>query len=348
MICNKAKYYLSNNVFVLPKYVLYDDVVQSHNNTIKVSSFNSLESIVKVDTVLDTLYLRPNESILCKESIYPTVDKVLSDYLYTDDEVFYSYRQPTYGNNEHTFNDNLYLKNKDYSVNADELLYKYNLPKSFLIKALTTGCPDEENKHSVDNNNKLKLILKQLGYSEEEELRDLIIRTNSSTVPKIKISYDFLILSYYCITSSYQLRSGTKVTINRIDDIHKQRLINLFTSLSLPIVVSTNSITVDSNLMFNLFSSEFNNYSFLLSLSKTFSYYLFKLLKNTEVFSCNHQLSLKYLQEYLYTYKSLYTINDIDNTLSIIEDYRLNSNGFLIKVLSVQPVLNCTDFIEIM
>lgn len=346
MIVKKDQYVFSNDILTKVSHVLYDDSVISFNNTFILSDFNGVNKGIQINTKYNSLYLRPTESLFIKDLLKSDISLTLAEDVYECDYVLYKKRVHKYlGNNEHKFNDYLTLKNIDYSVADSELLYDYNLPKNYLIKALSTGCPDKEYKNAKEYNTKLQMIINSLGLETEEDLRKYIIDNNTSTVPKIKINYALLDLFLYCIRGSYLLRSGTKVSLKALEDIPLIRILSLLDSLNIKYQGTEDYVVIDSNLIFNLFNTEFNQCSFILNLTKAYVIYLDNKLKSLDCISMRYIESLLYLQEFLYRSQHLYALQD--NYLIKTIPYDSNDDYFLVEVTSVRPIENCSEFKEI-
>lgn len=350
MIVNKQQSVFSNNSLVKQQHVLYDDEVISFDGSFIVSDFNGVKELLEIETDFNSIYLKPNKSLLIKDLLEQDITSSLAKDVCQYDKILYKKRLHTYlklnsNNNVHNFNDYLYIKNIDYSIADSQLIYEYNLPKSYLLKALSTGCPDKEFKNAKQYNIKLQEIINSLGLQSEQELRDIIINNNTTTVSKIKINYGLLDLFLYCVLGSYTLRSGTKISLKNIDEIPLDRIKSLLDSLNIMYDGSGSFLVIDSNLIYSLFENEFLSCSFILTLSKAFVSYLTNKLISLSCIKMNNIDSLLYLQEFLYRSNILYSIND--QYLVKLNNYIEMQDHFLLEVVSVRPVLNCTEYKEI-
>lgn len=346
MLVKKDQYVFSNDILTKVSHILYDDKVISFNGIFTLSDFKGVREGLEIRTTYNTLYFRRSESLFIKDLLTSTISLALSEDIYDYDYILYKKRFHNYlGNNEHNFNQYLTLKNIDYSVADSELLYEYNLPKNYLIKALSTGCPDKEYINAKEYNTKLQMIINSLGLESEEDLRKYIINKNSSIVPKIKINYALLDLFLYCINGSYLLRSGTKVSLKALKDIPLTRVLSLLDSLNIKYQGTEDYVVIDSNLIFSLFNTEFNHCSFILNLTKAYVLYLNNKIKTLDCIYMKHNESILYLQEFLYRSQFLYTIQD--NYLIKVNDFISKDDYFLIEVISVRPIENCSEFKEI-
>ena len=80
----------------------------------------------------------------------------------------------------------MYLNKYNYSTSFTDIVDKYKLPRHYLLKALTTGCPDDEYPEAKKWNSDLQKILDKeqvtLDEFKEKILRDYSNEPNKKFV----------------------------------------------------------------------------------------------------------------------------------------------------------------------
>lgn len=357
MITTKDSYLMVGENFKKVSNILYDDLVYIANENYLVNGFDPIQECIEVKTSFNTIYLRDNQSLFFRDFLSGSFEKKSVQDLYQEDELFFPKINSNYLSEKFDFQDFLYLDKYDYSIGFPDIVNKYKLPKEFLYKALTTGCPDDEFPQAKEYNDKLKRILGDLKIDSEQELKIKLLDQYSNLIPSVKkkasITKAMLDLMYLCITNNYTLLTHTSLNLYIQDSEVFARVLSFLTKYNINKTI-TNSIynkrdcsviSINSSLVYNLFRNEFNNYNFILKLSKKDSEYLLSKLDD-DFYSFNSKLSGQYVHEFLYRHSSLYFLDSFDNSLSKVNRFKIVDNGFLVPVISITK-RSSSNFINI-
>lgn len=357
MITTKDSYLMVGENFKKVSSILYDDLVCLDNKSYLANGFDPVPECMVVETSFKTIYFRENQSLSFRDFLTGSYERKSVKDLYKEDEVFFPRVTPNYLSEKFDLQDFLYLYRYDYSTGFPDIVNKYKLPKEFLYKALTTGCPDDEFPQARDYNRKLQLILNDLKIESEQEFKSLLLQQYSNQISsvkkKININKAILDLIYLCITNNYSLLTHTSLDLYVHNSEVFARILSFLTKYNINKTI-TNSvynkrncsvISINSSLVYNLFLNEFNNYNFILKLSKRDSEYLLSNL-NDDFYSFNSKLSGQYVHEFLYRHSSLYSLDSSDNSLSKVTRFKIVDNGFLVPVLNVTKEIS-SNFINI-
>ena len=83
----------------------------------------------------------------------------------------------------------MYLNKYNYSTSFTDIVDKYKLPRHYLLKALTTGCPDDEYPEARKWNSDLQKILdkEQLTLDEFKDGEVRVVPVSEGFCVEIKI-----------------------------------------------------------------------------------------------------------------------------------------------------------------
>lgn len=359
LIEHKNSLVLLGSNFKQNKKVLYDDPIISDLYTFEVNDFNKINSdLYCIETSFKNYYFEAKDKILVNDFLTNESSHQNVENLFIEDKLIIKGRYHNFLKQNIKFDDLLYLKNYDYSKSISDIVLKYNLPQKFLIKALTTGCPDNEFPEAKEYNLKLDRILKASNYNLED-LKIEILNTYTHKVNKqyLKLNYKFLDLIYLCITNNYELLSDTSLKLKIKDKSIFENVLKLLLDLNITRTVYNDIynaeeysiILLNSSLLYNLFDTKFHNYNFLLNMSKLFSNYLFYKLVDFECFYLDDQESLSYLQEFFFRYAHIYKKEIIDDRLYLVQnnDYKRIENGFVFSIKSIEKVEDKHDYLRL-
>ena len=349
-------YYLINGVFKKGSKILYHDFVNLDGKEYLVKDyFQFNKNAIEVNTAIGNFYFEGNELILMKDILTNSVIEESAFYLSSYDKLVFNKKIHNAARNKKfeakTF---LYLDKYNYSTSISEIILKYKLPKKFLLKALSTGCPDEEWPEAKQWNEDLKQIMLSLNITNEEEFKKLLIRNYSNSVDyslrKIKMDSSFVALFSIFLLGRFKLKTHTTIDIIcDSEDIFKEVLKFVLTyKLKHSIQNSTyNSsytsiVSVNSCLLHDLFFSNFNNLDFILDLSQPLIEEILNKISNQK-FYLKSLLPAKYLQEFLLRSGYVYSIdstsnNDTSYILAPLPPCEETKDCFLIPIKDIQEV----------
>ena len=348
MIVERNQYLSANNTMTRASNLFHEDLVIVEGQYKKIKAFEDPSSAVMVQTKYKDLYFSPKDKVVTKDLLLPNIQNNFVNCIYQMDEIVLPYVDYSYGDNFLDIRKHLLFGSYLYSTSFYDLMLKYDLPKDFLYKALQNGCPDQEYPKGQEYNKKLHVIMCNLGCNSIQELRQDIIKEYSFKVSrtdqKILVKDGLLDLIYLFLTESYSLITHTTIKLYIEDSSVFQNVIAFLLKYKINKVVSNSIynakdcsvITVNSSLLYSLFSDEFNNLDFLLSLSKFHSSLVLKKLKDKS-FVVKKAKTASFLQEFFYRNKLLYSISKVDNKIHIdpVLRYKKLDIGFLIPVEDV-------------
>lgn len=355
MIVNKKSYLFVEDKLKRVSNILYDDLIKIGSDFLLANGFDNTSECLEVRTAFKTIYLRETQSLYFKDFLTNSFEKSYANTLYAEDEILFPLSLPNYSTDKFNVQDFLYLDSYDYSVAYSDIINKYKLPKAYLLTALTTGCPDDLFNDDGEFNKRLQTILKDLKLESEEEFRDYLLNKYSNVIKrskqKYKISKGLLDLVYTCINGNYTILSHTSLELYVYNSEMFANIVSFLSSYNINKTI-TNSIfnkrdcsiiSINSSFIYNLLKTEFNNFEFLLKLSKKDSEYLISIL-NDNFYNLKSDLSGYYLQEFLYNHSKLYCLDE--TLLTKVIDYQVTPNGFLVPVKNVTKVFS-NDFVDI-
>lgn len=361
MITNKEDFILQNNFFKKIKNSLYEDIITSDLASFKINDFqkfNSNTSLYKVETSFKDYYFLDNDNIPFKDILFNKQTNSNIDYLSTADKLLINTRDHSFVKNTIKFVDKLYLNNYDYSTSFTEIIAKYKLPKHFLIKALSTGCPDDEFPEAAKWNKTLQKILDNNSLTIEE-FKDKIITdyTNKPEKRYLNLNYKILDLVYLSIVGDFELLSHTTLKLKIKDKEVFENIIKLFIDLNINKTIYNDIynkeeysiIIINSSLIYNLFKSNFDNYNFILNLSQLFTNHLFKRLNDYISIKINNLEALNYVQEFFFRYKLIYKREVFNGDLYLIKnnDFIINDNKIELSIYEIKKEENPFSYLGV-
>ena len=223
------------STFKETKKILYDDNVNSDIFNFSVNDFNKINNdLFCIQTSFKDYYFESKDKILVQDFLTNEVQHVNVENVFVEDKLIVNKRFHNFLKTDIKFNDLLYLNNYDYSHSISDIVLKYNLPQKFLIKALTTGCPDNLFPEAKEYNIKLQKILNASNYTIED-LKTEILNTYSKKPNKqyLKLNYKFLDLIFLSITGQYELLSDTSLKLRIKDKTVFENIIKLLIDLDI-------------------------------------------------------------------------------------------------------------------
>lgn len=360
MIKNKEDFVLNNLTFKPVKHILYEDLIVSDFNSFNVNDFNSnvTEDIYLIETSFRNYYFKENETIVIKDCLTNEYNSTKLHSICNLDKLIINKKLHSFEKESIEFKDKLYLKHYDYSVSFADIISKYNLPKHFLLKALTTGCPDEEYPQAKEWNISLQKSLDK-NLTTIEELKTHIVEEFSKKPSKqyLNINYNLLDLFYLCVIGDYELLTHTSLKLKIKDKKIFESVIKLLINLNIKKTVYNdvfNSeqysvILINSSLIYSLFKSKFNNFNFILNLTSLFSHHLFKRLTEYSVYLLHNEESLMYLQEFLFRHKVIYKKEIMNNYIYLVKNinFKIVNHKIELPILSINKIDN-KNIIEVL
>ncbi len=349
-------YYLINGVFKKGSKILYHDFVNLDGKEYLVEDYFQLnKDTIEVSTAIGNFYFEGNETVLMKDVLTNSIIEESASYLSSYDKLVFNKKSHNVTRNKKfeakTF---LYLDKYNYSTSISEILLKYKLPKKFLLKALSTGCPDDEWLEAKKWNEDLKQVMLSLNITDEEEFKKLLIRNYSNNIDyslrKIKMDSSFVTLFSIFLLGRFKLKTHTTIDIIcDSEDIFKDVLKFVLTyKLKHSIQNSTYNasytsiVSVNSCLLHDLFFSNFNNLDFILDLSQPLIEDILNRISNQK-FYLKSLLSAKYLQEFLLRSGHVYSIdstsnNDTSYLLTPLPTCEETKDCFLVPIKDIQEI----------
>lgn len=331
MVLNPTSYVICNNKPTLVKNINYDDII----STFPVKEINKYSGEAYL---LATPYgcLIRKEGMLYKDQY--SYDDSFQKGIPTRDSYLLVERYKESKEISSKFNVKPYLVDGIYNVSTvhDELSSTINVPRSFLIKALKTGVPEAE-----VYNNRLSSYIKDQGFDDQSEFVRSLITANSSRFPRsLAITKSFIDLAYLCLNSNYYLED-LKVILKVGDFNEYTPYLNL---LDIKYEINKDKhIICNSSVLYNMFRSEFNSFTFLLTLPQTLKIYFLGLLLNRPAIVASSS-SLCTLSYFFNTQGILVDISC--GVLEFKDKYILIDEGFLIPIYSLTKT-SVKDLIEI-
>ncbi len=344
MIFYPDQYVLVNDQFKTASKLLYNDSVSNDLETVYTNSFEYLSTVLLLRTLFKDYC--SNSKVYILDSFSNTINYTPVEEVTELDCLVLQKRSHIFETNSKSFVDKLYLNKYNYSTSFTDIVDRYKLPRHYLLKALTTGCPDDEYPEARKWNSDLQKILDKEQLTLDE-FKEKILRDYSNEPNKkfVNVSYKLLDLIYLCINGDYELLSHTSLKLKIKDKHIFENVVSLLLDLNINKSIYNDIynnqqysvILVNSSLIYNLFKSEFDNFSFILNLSKTFSSYLYKKLNVINIFSLHNQLSSSYVQEFLYRFNNLYSIDKYDKryyTLNKVDEskYKIHSDFISLNI----------------
>lgn len=346
---NKNNYILCNNNFKQFYKTLYDDSLITDFDEFNIKDFNSLtnQDIYVIETPFKKYFLK--SSVMVKDFLTNNIDSVVPKDIFISDKLIIKRRQHLFLSNKATFEDFLFLNKYDYSVAFSEIILKYKLPKNYLLKVLTTGCPDQEFEKAKEYNQTFDKYLISNNTTIENVRKDIIQNfVKKAEKQHLKLNTKYLDLIYLSLIGAYELLSDTTLKLKIKDSDVFENVLKLLIDLGVNKTIyndvynseNYSIIIINSKFIYNLFEKEFNNYNFILKLSKNFSNHLFNKIKKQNVIHLKNELSIKYVQEFLYRYDSLYTqiLFDGEKYLSKISNYSVIEDHIELEVLDINVI----------
>lgn len=361
MIENKETFVLQSSSFKRLKNVLYEDFICSDLSSFYVNDFtkfNNGSSIYKVDTSFKSYYFQEKDAVTFIDFLTKGQVKDTVSYLSTLDLLPIQKRDHGLLSDKIRFIDKLYLNTYDYSVSFADIVSKYKLPRGFLLKALTTGCPDNEYPGAEEHNKTLNKILDDNNVTLDE-FKAKLLESYSKKPQKqsLTLNYKLLDLVYLCITGNYELLSHTTVKLKIKDKSVFENVIKFLIAIDAQKTIYNDIynteeysiILVNSNLVHSLFKSCFNNFNFILSMSDTFTKYLLNKIKDIECFETTNDECLAYLQEFLFRFELLYKEIQIDNIKYLVKDNDsiVLKDTILVKIENISKVENPFNYLGV-
>ena len=348
MIVERNQYLSANGTMTRASNLFHEDLIVVKGQYKKIKSFEDPPLAVMVKTKYKDLYFSPKDTIVSKDLLLPNIQNSFVNLLYQMDEIVLPYTPYSYDYGFLDIREHLLFGSFLYSTSFYDLMLKYDLPKDFLYKALQNGCPDQEYPKGQEYNEKLQVIMVNLGCKSVQELRREIVKEYSFKVnrsdQKILVKDGLLDLIYLFLIESYSLITHTTIKLYIEDSTMFQNIISFLLKYNINKVVSNSIynakncsvITVNSSLLYSLFSDEFNNLDFLLSLSKSHCSLVLNKLKDKS-FVVKKIRTASFLQEFFYRNKLLYSISKVDNKIHLdpVLKYKKLDMGFLIPVEDV-------------
>lgn len=348
MIFYPDQYVLVNDKFKTASKLLYNDSVTNDLETLYTNSFEYISTVILLKTLFKNYYV--NDKVFILDSFSNTVIQTPVEEVTELDCLILQKRTHIFESDSKSFVDKLYLNKYNYSTSFTDIVDKYKLPRHYLLKALTTGCPDDEYPEARKWNNDFQKILDKEQLTLEE-FKEKILRDYSNEPNKkfVNISYKLLDLIYLCINGDYELLSHTSLKLKIKDKNVFENIVSLLIDLNINKSIYNDIynnqqysvILINSSLIYNLFKSEFDNFSFILNLSKTFSHYLYKKLNRMSSFALHNQLSSNYVQEFLYRFNSLFSTDKYNSKyyiLNKIDDskYKVHSDFIALNIENIE------------
>lgn len=322
MIFHLGQYVLVNDSFKKAFKLLYNDSACNDLETIYTNSFEYFNKTTSIKTYFKNYY--NNSEVYILDSFSNSITLTPVEEVTALDLLVLKKRTHVFEKEVKSFVDKLYLNKYNYSTSFTDIVDKYKLPRHYLLKALTTGCPDDEYPEARKWNSDLQKILDKEQLTLDE-FKEKILRDYSNEPNKkfVNVSYKLLDLIYLCINGDYELLSHTSLKLKIKDKSVFENIVSLLLDLNIHKSIYNDIynnqeysvILVNSSLIYNLFKSEFDNFSFLLNISKMFSHYLYKKLIVTNSFVLQNELSSNYIQEFLYRFNTLYSIDKYSSHL---------------------------------
>lgn len=347
MIVNTNQYYIINNKFKKGSNILYKDFINVNGVDKLCQDHRMIHDTISVDTEYSSFHYEKEDKITFKDLFHQKLIEDKAKYLYLEDSIVVpKYTCTSLTKDKFESRKYLFLNYYNYSTSFNELVSQYNLPRSFLLKALSTGCPDEEWTEAKEWNDKLKEIIKKLNLKDEIEFRNYIVSKYSNKLDctryRIRLNSVFASLLALFVCKDYSFKSNTVVelychTSEVFSDVisfvldfkFKHTVRNFNTNRS-----NVQIISINSSLFYEMFSNAFENLDFLLEISPKFSNLLFNKIKN-KTFYLPDSLSSKYLKEFLFRNNSLYKeilSEDGSCILSPIFRYKEYENYYLLPI----------------
>lgn len=359
MIEKKLNYVLQDNTFKLVKNILFDDIVVSDFNTYKINDFQNCAEVLSIDTSFKEYYFRPNQNVTYVDFMTNSITQGRQLDLSSEDYLVINRRNHGFDSTLVKFENKLYLKQYNYSVSFTDIISKYKLPKNFLLKALTVGCPDDAYPEAKKHNEDFQKILDQHSFVDADEFKKHLIDTYTSKPKRnyLKINYKLLDLAYLCLIGDYELLTHTTLKLKIRDKGVFENVVKLLLDLDINKVVyndiysndGCSVIIVNSSLIYSLFESRFDNFNFSLSLSKAFSSYFFKKIQDLDCIKIDNDEALKYIQEFYFRYQVLFKeiiMEDI-KYLVRVSDYYYDDSNMYVKIHSINLLTDGTQFKEL-
>lgn len=360
LIDHKNNLVLLGSNFKEAKKVLYDDTIHSDFFHFSVNDFSKINNdLYSIQTSFKDYYFESKDKIIIKDFLTNEIQHVNVENMFIEDKLIVNKRFHNFLKTDIKFNDVLYLNNYDYSQSISDIVLKYNLPQKFLIKALTTGCPDNLFPEAKEYNIKLQKILDASNYTIED-LKQELLNTYSKKISKqhLKLNYKFLDLIFLCITDQYELLADTSLKLKIKDKDIFENIIKLLIDLDIKKTVYNDIynaeeysiILLSSSLLYDLFNSNFYNYNFILNMSKSFSNHLFFKIFRNEV-KCIHvknKESLYYLQEFLFRYNLIFKQEIMENNLYLVEtkDYKQTDHSYIFSIKNIEKINDKNNYLR--
>ena len=356
LIFNNDDYYLINGCFKKGSRILYHDFINLDGTEHLVEDYYKLNSeIIKVNTLLGDFYFDSKDKITYKDLLTNQIVNESVSNLWTFDKLSISKKlQNVSANSKFEVRDFLYLNQYNYSTSISEILLKYGLPKKFLIKTLTTGCPDDEWPEAKEWNKKFKQLLQDLQIKDEDDFKNMLLQSYSNEVEyslrKIKMNSIFATILSLFLLGKFKLKTHTTIDIQcDSEDIFKDVLEFVLTyKLKHSIQNSTyyasytSTVSINSSLIYDLFFKNFHDLDFILDLPQPFIKKVLDRISGQN-FYLSTMCSAKYLQEFLFRSGYLYTIENTSVNydsylLSPITNYEETETHYLINIENVEEI----------
>lgn len=338
-------YVLNNNEFKTANGSLYGCYTEVKEISGELdSSEKYTKSSRTIITAYDSFYYNLTQSVMAKpqydfsNEVNTTIKSSLlnvGDYLYIpfhkeDLNVNPIFRIASY----------LHAGKYDVAYIEPSFLSDLQVPEWFLLKYLSCGVPDNESY-----NNLIEIYLLQNDLSLTEFKSKLLEEYTTRLSPNLKITKGFINLALVNLSGFYT-KSNRSISyrLSDFDESFNKQIILFLFSHNIKYELTSTDLIIKSYLINCLFTSDFNNYSFLNTLSpilkKQFLLYL-KLFKRV----IGSKIALAYVQDFLSKCgKVLSNIDQYDNQYSILtilkesEDYIRIDEGFLVPILSIEEV----------
>lgn len=356
LIFNNNDYYLINGVFKKGTRILYHDFINLNGIEHLVEDYYKLNSdVFEVNTKLGNFYFESKDAVTIKDLLTNEIKSELVEFLWTYDKLCINKVQHNViKNSKFEVKDFLYLNQYNYSTSISEILLKYGLPKKFLIKALTTGCPDDEWPEAKEWNKKFKNLLQELEIKDEDDFKNMLLQSYSNEVEyslrKIKMNSIFATILSLFLLGKFKLKTHTTVDIQcDSEEIFKDVLEFVLTyKLKHSIQNSTynasytSTVSINSSLIYDLFIKNFHDLNFILDLPQSFIKKVLDKISGQNFF-LSTMCSAKYLQEFLFRSGYLYSIENTSVNydsylLSPITNYEETATQYLINIENIKQI----------
>ena len=231
MIVERNQYLSANGTMTRASNLFHEDLIVVKGQYKKIKSFEDPPLAVMVKTKYKDLYFSPKDTIVSKDLLLPNIQNSFVNLLYQMDEIVLPYTPYSYDYGFLDIREHLLFGSFLYSTSFYDLMLKYDLPKDFLYKALQNGCPDQEYPKGQEYNEKLQVIMVNLGCKSIQELRQEIVKEYSFKVnrsdQKILVKDGLLDLIYLFLIESvtekkYQYKNNREKLFNdNINIAHK-------------------------------------------------------------------------------------------------------------------------------